>query len=300
MQTTFQLPFCVTNSKNKESILEFGRCRQALLKEVLKIHGAILLRGFDVSSPKEFEHFAREFSDRDLFNYAGGASPRTVISSSGLYTSTEYPPSVRIPLHNELSYSQRYPRLLFFLCVTSSDSGGETMLGDSRKILAAIDKEIVARFTDKGICYIRNLGSGQGSGYSWQDAFETDSPREVEVQCKKIGAQFDWLEDGGLRLTQLRPATAVHSETGDKVWFNQADGFHSGFSSHDTMPRLDCCFGDGSLIKLSDLRAIRKAIDRETVAHKWKENDLMIVDNLLSAHGRMPFNGERKIILAMA
>jgi hypothetical protein len=30
----------------------------------------------------------------------------------------------------------------------------------------------------------------------------------------------------GVFLTQTRPATAVHPETGDEVWCNQADGFH--------------------------------------------------------------------------
>jgi len=279
------------------SISDFASSERDNLNELLWEHGYVLLRGFKVGSEVDFEHFVREFSGRDLFNYSGGASPRTALSAGGLYTSTEYPPEIRIPLHNELSYSRTFPYHLFFWCVTPAGHGGETTLADSRKILHAIEPAIVNRFKDKSICYVRNLHSDKGSGYSWQDAFETDSPAEAEQKCHKVGAQFEWLNEGYLRVTQICPATIVHPITGEEVWFNQADGFHSLFA--EDRPRLESRFGDGSKINISDLQAIRKAIDVETLAHKWQKDDVIIIDNILAAHGRMPFTGSRKILLAM-
>jgi alpha-ketoglutarate-dependent taurine dioxygenase len=32
----------------------------------------------------------------------------------------------------------------------------------------------------------------------------------------------------------------------------------------------------------------------------WQAGDILVVDNMLACHGRMPFSGPRKILLAMA
>jgi len=290
-------PFCFQSQRHDLSIGEFALAERNILNQKLLEYGFILLRGFNIGSYKDFENFARQISGRDLFNYAGGASPRTAVTSGGLYTSTEYPPEMRIPLHNELSYSTIFPHHLFFWCVKPADSGGETTLADSRKILKAIDPTIVEKFRNRGVCYVRNLHSGRGTGYSWQDAFETDSAEKVESQCQNMDAQYEWLADNYLRVTQICTGTIMHPVTGEEVWFNQADGFHSLFA--DDRPRLESRFGDGSKIDISELRDIRKAIDGETIAHKWQKDDIIIVDNILAAHGRMPFLGDRKIVLAM-
>ena len=290
-------PPCIESLDSHLSLTEFALAERDSIDRILLISGSILLRGFKIGTEQHLENFVREFSGGDLFNYAGGASPRKALSSRGLYTSTDYPQEIRIPLHNELSYSRIFPRHLFFWCVTPAESGGATTIADSRRILRAIPIEIVHRFKDKGICYIRNLHSGRGSGYSWQDAFETDLPAEAVARCHEMGGQCEWLDDGYLRVTQVCPATVLHPVTGEEVWFNQADGFHSTFT--EGLPRLESRYGDGAEISISDLRAIRKAVDNETIPHKWLKDDVMIVDNILSAHGRMPYTGKRKIVLAM-
>jgi alpha-ketoglutarate-dependent taurine dioxygenase len=151
----------------------------------------------------------------------------------------------------------------------------------------------------------------KGSGYSWQEAFETDDPQEVEACCGRLGADFEWRPGGVLRMSQVRPATAVHPATREEVWFNQADGFHpSGIdpSSYQELIllcgseegfRLNVAYGDGSPIERDTLARIRTVIASQTVAHRWRAGDIVVVDNLLAAHGRMPFRGARKIALMM-
>ena len=222
--------------------------RAALLR-----HGAVLLRGFEVRTIDEFENFVRVFSKKNFFNYAGGASPRRALSG-GVYTSTEYPPHLGLALHNELSYSDVSPRHLYFFCHTAPETGGATTLGDSRRILRNINPKTVALFKHKRVRYDRNLPDEKGSDYSWQAAFETEDKATVENHCHAIGAEYEWKPNGNLRVSQIRPATATHPETGEEVWFNQADGFHPSnldaetrgwFVSNNEEFRLDSHFGDG-------------------------------------------------------
>jgi alpha-ketoglutarate-dependent taurine dioxygenase len=279
------------------------------LRGQLLVWGALLVRGAPVLAPADFARFVREFSGKSLIDYVGGASPRVKLGE-GVYTSTEYPQNYTLSLHNELSYTYRWPDHLFFCCVKASGEGGETSLGDSRAILKGIDEKVVREFKSRGIKYVRNLHGGRGSGYSWQEAFETDDKSVIEAHCRAGGIRFNWKDDGGLTLIEVRPATALHPTTGEEVWFNQADGFHpSGIDAEtyelliSTMKeeefRLNSYYGDGAPLDLSALNHAREVIRREVVLVPWRAGDILILDNLLTAHGRLPFTGERKILLAM-
>jgi hypothetical protein len=271
--------------------------------------GALLVRGCPALAVSDFARFVREFSGKSLIDYVGGASPRVKLGE-GVYTSTEYPQNYTLPLHNELSYTYRWPDHLFFYCVTASGQGGETSLGNSRAILKGIDAEVVREFKSRGIRYVRNLHGGTGSGYSWQEAFETDDKRVIEAHCRAGGAIFKWKDDGGLTLSEVRPATASHPVTGEEVWFNQADGFHPSGIDRETYEllsstmkeeefRLNSYYGDGTPLDLSALNHAREVMRAEVALVPWQAGDILILDNLLTAHGRMPFAGERRVFLAM-
>lgn len=319
MKTSFvnrqKLPVLVESAEsgarrcNLESLVSDCLDRQEFLHAQLLESGALLFRGYNVETIADFERFARSFSGKQLLNYAGGVSPRVELGG-GVYTSTEYPAQFTLALHNELSYSDKYPNHLYFCCLVAPEHGGETPVGDSRKILKRIAPEIVSRFKAEKIRYDRNLFGDSGSGFSWQDAFETTDKTVAEDYCRESGIDFKWKEDGGLRLSQIRPATIIHPQTKEEVWFNQADGFHPSNLDAETYQslisimneeefRLNARFGNGSPLDISMLNQIREALRKETVIFRWQKGDVLILDNLLSAHGRMPFSGARKIVLAM-
>jgi alpha-ketoglutarate-dependent taurine dioxygenase len=289
-----------TGAAALETILEN---RDFFEGELLK-YGAVLFRGFGARSVEEFQTFVRRFSGKDLLDYAGGVSPRVSLNK-GVYTSTEYPPDLTLSLHNEMSYSDAFPSRVYFFCLVEPKTGGETTVGDSRRILQKIDPVIVDIFKTKKIRYDRNLSGEKGTGYAWQDAFETDDKMEVENFCRRMGAEFEWKSDGNLRVSQIRPATEIHPQTKEEVWFNQADGFHPSNLDAETYElmkgnfRLNACFGDGTPFEISMLAHIREVLRRETVPVKWRFGDILVLDNRLAAHGRMPFSGARKIIVAM-
>lgn len=297
-----------SNSRPGEIINLCLEHREFLHRQLLE-WGALLVRGCPALAAADFARFVREFSGKSLIDYVGGASPRVKLGD-GVYTSTEYPQNYTLSLHNELSYTYRWPDHLYFCCVTPSGQGGETALGDSRAILKGVNEEVVREFKSKGIMYVRNLHGGAGSGYSWQEAFETDDRRVIEEHCRAGGVRFKWRNDGRLTLTEVRPATASHPLTGEEVWFNQADGFHPSGMDREAYEmlisvmkeeefRLNSYYGDGTPLDLTSLNHAREVMREEMTLVPWRAGDILILDNLLTAHGRMPFTGARRILLAM-
>jgi hypothetical protein len=281
------------------------------LDACLLAHGAVLLRDTGVGEVADFQALVAKLSGgAAAFDYAGGASPRKGMGA-GVYTSTEYPPSVGLSLHNELSYADVYPSRLYFVCLVTPVAGGETTLGDSRRILARIDPAVVEEFRSRKLCYLRNLSADASGGYGWREALGTADPVQAEAVCRRIGAEFEWRPGGVLRMRQVRPATAFHAVTGEEVWFNQADGFHPSVLDSETYAqmlawagsedgfRLNVTYGDGGAIERAALDHVRQVIAAETIPHRWEEGDVLVLDNLLAAHGRRPFTGPRRIALAM-
>jgi len=36
------------------------------------------------------------------------------------------------------------------------------------------------------------------------------------------------------------------------------------------------------------------------VVFSWQQGDIMVIDNILTMHGRKPFQGDRQVLVAMA
>ncbi|MFJ6898789.1 TauD/TfdA family dioxygenase [Streptomyces hokutonensis] len=62
----------------------------------------------------------------------------------------------------------------------------------------------------------------------------------------------------------------------------------------------DPYFGDGGPIPDRTVAHLRDAYRSATTRFDWRRDDVLIVDNMLAAHGREPFTGPRKIAVAMA
>lgn len=276
------------------------------LNRLLYEHGAILFRKFKVNGSREFEQVVAAVGE-PMIEYNNRSTPRTQIRGK-IYTSTEYPAGETIPLHNENSYTHAWAMKVFFFCVKAPESGGETPIADSRRVYERIAPEVREEFIRKKVRYVRNYGY---LDLPWQEAFQTDSTEAVERACKANDIEFQWFDDGRLRTWQTLPAVARHPVTRRDVWFNQAHLFHvsnlgkelqgSLMSSvgEENLPR-NAYYGDGTRIDAAALEEIRRAYDAEEIVFPWLSGDVLLLDNMLFAHGRKPFSGPRQVLVGMA
>jgi len=293
---------------------EFCNENEEEIEYLLLKHGAILFKGFGVDSPQNLQDCV-DAMPGTLLNYVDGNSPRTKLSGSGnIYTSTEHPSELFISLHSELSYAAKWPSHLYFCCQIAPKEGGNTLVADNRAILASLPKELVDMFAQKGLKYIRNLHNGSGAmfGNSWQDTFETSDKAAVEQHCRENDIQYQWKADGGIRIIQKRVGIARHPTTGDSVWFNQADQFHPSTNPPEVyeaimelfpdpldMPQW-VCFGDDTPIDTDIFEVVTSTTKQHTVYFPWEKGDFLVLDNMLVSHGRSPFSGDRRILVAMS
>jgi alpha-ketoglutarate-dependent taurine dioxygenase len=301
------LPLVIEPTVEGVNLLALSATNRELIQSSLLKHGAVLFRNFNSKTMAEFEQFVRDISG-ELIEYSDQTSPRHKVGGN-IYTSTDYPESQAIFLHNENSYASTWPLKIFFFCMTPPLHGGETPIADVRKVYQRISPHIRERFAQKGWMLVRNFGDG--FGLSWQTVFQTTEKQKVNEFCRRAGIETEWKEGDRLKTRQVRQAIAQHPQTGEMVWFNHATFFHVSTLDRAIRETLlaqfneeelpyNTYYGDGSPIEAAVLDELREAYREEAMAFRWQEGDILMVDNMLTAHGRNPYTGPRKIVVGMS
>lgn len=300
------LPCVMRASTSGVDLAKWAESQKTTLDELCRKYGAVLFRNFEVHDAQDLNR-AIEATSSGPLEYQERSSPRSTVEGR-IYTSTDYPPTFDIFPHNEHSYSRTFPLTLYFCCITPAAAGGETPIADTRRILARISTRVQRKFADKGWMYVRNFGDG--FGLTWQNSFQTEDRSVVESYCKSHGIQWEWHGER-LRTRQNRPAMARHPLTGDQIWFNHATFFHIStleaplrnglLATFETsaLPN-NTYYGDGSEIESDVLEELRTAYLEECILFAWQRGDVLMIDNMLTAHARKAYQGERKILVGMA
>ncbi|QJB30476.1 TauD/TfdA family dioxygenase [Chitinophaga oryzae] len=284
---------------------------KGLLDELLFDAGAILFRGVTMNSLETFKEVVE-----------GMIVPRSFLESNatrtqfnpGILNASEYDPKRKIHLHTEFSHSYHFPEKLIFGCIQPADSGGATLIADNRKLTSLLDKELVRCFVEKGITYRRNLHGGSGVGPSWQECFQTEDREVVAAYCKSNNMSFSWTNNGGLLLVYTNEALRKHPVSGDYVWFNHIDQFLLSFlyepevfegmlllhgNDENALP-MHVTYGDGGAIPGKFLKDLHALFEKIEVPVQWNRGEILLIDNLLTLHGRSAYEGNRKVLVSMS
>lgn len=301
------LPLVVRPATDGVDLNGWAEANPDEIRQLLRRHRAVLLRGFGITRVEDFQRFVDLTSDGPALDYKDRSTPRETRGSK-VYTSTVYPADQTIKPHNEGTYWLTWAMKLYFCCRVAATKGGETPIADVRRVCQRLSPELRQRFADRGMVLVRNYNDG--FGLSWQEVFQTEDRAEVEDYCRANGIGFEWKNGDRLRTRQVRPAIRRHPETGEPVWFNHAAFFHITSLEADLRQALlddfgeqglpyNTYYGDGSRIDEDDIAEIHAAYREETIMFPWESGDVMILDNMCVAHARQPYEGEREVVVMM-
>lgn len=321
------------------ALREWLESERTWLSGQMREHGAVLLRGFEVRAPIEFEQVALTI-DPGLQNDYLGTSPRDALTEY-VFSASELPPYYPIPQHCEMTFLKEPPRRLFFCCLVAPQGiGGETPLCDFRKVAAELDPAVRDMFVRKGIRIVRNYNGPSGGGRfdlwklkRWDEMFRTTDRAAVEAKCADQGFSVTWGPGDRLRLISEQDALRTHPEAGTTAWFSHVQVFHQSTAASElrrvharqkdlrslalaglaravtavrrrvTDPEalpMHCTHRDGSEIDEAALEHVRETIWRNLVAFRWQAGDVVAIDNFSMSHGRMPYRGPRQVVVAWA
>ncbi len=337
---TQQLPLIIEpngNGNSKPELLLWLKNNKAELDKSFLKNGAILFRGFEIDTPKDFEDLAVQVDSRLEQSYYG-TSPRNLVAGTKcVFTASELPGYYPIPQHCEMTYVKHPPVNIFFYCHVEPEYGGESPICNFRKVYAEMNPKIRNEFDTKGVLTVRNYSNPKKSSpfnlfelKKWNQIFNTEDKAEVEKQCREQEMDFEWMPGDNLRITHRTPATIKHPVSGETVWYNHLQVFHphgadveySYIHTHQqrsktffwkhflkvmvklksitTQPidqSMNVLFRDGSAVPNSYVEHIQELIWKNLVILPWKKNDVIAVDNFSTSHGRLPYEGKREILV---
>lgn len=309
---TFQLneqnfPLGIAPDPEIADLWQWAAQQKSAIRSALNQHGAVLLRGFSIADTETFEAFVAAITDDEWVDYREAATPRSHVRGH-VFTSTEYPATERIFFHNENSHTTSWPLYLAFYCQTPALVGGATPITDCRKIYQDIPQVIRQQFESRKILYCRNFG--HGLGIHWSKGFPATTQAEMTQYCQEHGLTPQWQGGDKLRLTYRRWASLRHPLTGDYVWFNHATFFSfyslpaetqqliQQYVGKDKSP-YDTFYGDGSEIGAETIALLKSLYEKHAVSIPYQQHDILLIDNLLVAHGRESYQGKREVFVTM-
>jgi alpha-ketoglutarate-dependent taurine dioxygenase len=269
-------------------------------------HGALLVRGLGLRDAAQTEAVFRQLGS--LMTETEAFAPRQRYAQ-GVYSSSKWPANQPMCMHHELSYLSQPPGLMFFACLIAPTVRGATPVADSPTVLNALPPDLVERFERLGWLLVRNYNEDIGASVA--EAFGTDDRQAVESYCRANAIEFEWHGDGALRTWQRRHAVVPHPLTGRRCWFNQIAFLNEwtidpevreylvDLHGEDGLP-FNTRFGNRDPIGAEVIESINSVYEANSAREPWQSGDLMLVDNIRTAHAREPFEGSREVLVAMA
>jgi amino acid adenylation domain-containing protein len=270
--------------------------------EQLANEGALLFRGFGCDTPEVLERVVAASGDAQ---YDTTEHTREQVGKS-VFTPVAYPSREFLLWHNEDSFRHILPARIWFACAQPPGSGGETVVADGGKILDTVNS-VAPKLVQEGLMYVRRYGGGLG--LDWRVVFATDDRDAVEKQCHSQDISWSW--DGDILTTRsVQPGVKRHAHSGEPFWIGQILHFHPAalpdatrsslakLYGTDNLPR-DCRYADGSPINDAVVTKVVKAYRKIERVCRWQVGDLLLIDNVRTAHGRRPYEGERKLLVML-
>jgi len=288
--------------------LDWFRDHRQAIMAALGNYGAVFFRGFEGDT--------RHFEDKldvlvpERFAMLDVVTPRSHVRDT-LYTSTQAHPTIDIFQHQEMSYHSHPPWYLGFYCEVPSVGDGFTPVNDLRKItrdMRRLYPAVLDRFMERGVMFVRNFNKFNYK--TWQTCWEAKTREEAEAKLRVAETEFEWVDDDWLRTFQRRPAVLRDPVSKQEIFYPSLNIFHRTFLEHIAGPAnlilpkdeaeqsLVAYYGDGSPIPEDFLAWLREQSVAGRVSVPWQTGDFLVINNVITGHGRTPYSNPARSILA--
>jgi hypothetical protein len=298
---------CQTRGTTLEATADWVRAHRDELLEQASQHGAVLFRGFPMTSAQDFDAFIAAFELPNFPYYESLSNAVRVNWTERVFSANEAPPEVTIFFHHEMAQTPIFPAKLFFFCQQPAEEGGATPICRSDVLfdrLAERCPEFARDCEEKGLQYSNVMPAENdpqsGMGRSWQSTLGAQTREEAESRLRSLGYSWEWQPDGCLRATTPVLPAVREVSPGRKTFFNQLIAAFRGWKDVRNDPSKAIRFGNGTAL---DRDAVQVAIDLSdelTFDVSWQRGDAVLVDNFLTMHGRRTFRGTRKVLASLA
>jgi alpha-ketoglutarate-dependent taurine dioxygenase len=256
---------------------------QALITQVRR-HDFVLLRGFDVSGD-DFVALSDRFSRSFMRHAFARLRPRVGSNPtvSEVLTGTQ-----RILVHRELAYVPFTPDLLFLYCVQPAAEGGQTTLCDGRRLWKELPPALRRLFEGRRLRY-----EHRWSREIWQSFLGTTDAAEALSAIRQRPGVVDAHMDGGdsLRYVFLIPAL-VHTPGDEPAFSNSL----LNVKQYEAQVDIQLSLEDGTHIPDDVCEELDARAEALCYPVPWQPNDVLIVHNRATMHGRRAFTGPRCIL----
>ena len=258
--------------------------RESLLK-LVEVCGAVVLRGFEVVDTKSYERLMTEccglapvfeadsLKKSQLILKAADRAPR----GSGTLLNLPVDPTLQGP-HIEYGWRSRRPRYISFWCEVEPRDMGETALFDMGGSYTALDERLRPCFDDCASIYP-----------AYGERLAVDSVLihpQTHRRCLVL-----WYFESPL----ADHAVAAYRKTahGRKNYFQE---MRPNRAVND--PLLHLLVRDGGEFALSDAQKseLMDCVYRNAQYVRWRRSDVLVIDNISVAHGRMPTHSPRRLV----
>lgn len=300
-----------------ETVEDFALEARRVLDNELTDARCVVFRNSPVDSSLQFSDFLTHlgFRTQDYLHFIKAMGARSMQSTqvtSAVRTASDEPPEWCIEPHCEY-HTAGLPAKIILYCDKPAAEAGETILSDNRQVYKDLRPDVREKFESLGVQYIVYYKSQESSVYNhWQGNISPDK-KIVEEYLENLDYQFEWLEGDALKYWKTIPVTAEHEETGEVTWFNQLHAHHRTFyQGHPTFAGkeldenfaewpVDTRYGDGTPIEPEVLEHVREVVWKNTIALDLHHGDIVVADNKLCKHGRMPFTpgSDRKVYVGV-